>query len=199
MYGPDGAGKTYFLDHFVEDLKKSGIKEKDIAVFHFRPSVFPNIKKLLLGKDLTPMEMTNPHRSKPSNEGISLFRMIYYWLDYCIGYYISVRPLVQTGKIVIFDRYIYDIYVDPVRSKIKLPQKILKFFADIAPQMDVSFVMICDPDIIYERKQELNKEEICRQIAMYKELVKSKKSFYEFDSSRDVMENIYKARKIIGI
>ena len=175
------------------------MKEEDIVVFHFRPSVFPNIKKLILGKDLTPTEMTNPHRSKPSNELISFIRMIYYWLDYCIGYYISVRPLVKKGKTVIFDRYIYDIYVDPVRSKIKLPQRLLRFFADIAPQMDASLIMLCDPDIIYARKQELSKDEIIRQIGMYRELAESRKTFFVFDSSKDVMENVREARKTVGI
>lgn len=107
--------------------------------------------------------------------------------------------LLKKGKTVIFDRYIYDIYVDPVRSKIRLPQRLLRFFADIAPQMDASLIMLCDPDIIYARKQELSKDEIIRQIGMYRKLAESRKTFFVFDSSLDVMENVREARRTVGI
>lgn len=100
---------------------------------------------------------------------------------------------------VIFPPLMHSEIIFSLTSSCTVPQRLLRFFADIAPQMDASLIMLCDPDIIYARKQELSKDEIIRQIGMYRELAESRKTFFVFDSSKDVMENVREARKTVGI
>jgi len=178
--GPDGVGKTTFIELLRDQLAKIFVKEKkDICVEHFRPKIIPSLKQLFSGKnyDESKEEFTKPHRAKPANLLSSFIRINYYWIDYILGYFLRIKFLCSNGKICIFDRYFYDFIIDPYRSRIKLPEIIRKFYWRITPKPDLIFLLVCDKDTIYKRKQELTKDEIERQLDKYKSLAKTSQRF----------------------
>jgi thymidylate kinase len=176
VVGPDGVGKSTFIELFEKGLSRIFIKDNDaILVAHFRPNLLPNIKKLLSGKKYDPSteEFTNPHRAKQAGVASSFIRLTYYWLDYVFGYWLGIRRKCIRGNVVIFDRYFYDFIVDPRRSRIRLPVWIRKVFLALTPQPDLVFFLDCDAEIVYSRKQELSHEEIERQLDAYHNLAKA--------------------------
>ena len=202
VLAPDGAGKTTFLDSLLEKLNYYYVNELGdgkFHIYHFRPSILPNLGEV--GEKAGVMEQdkdfTNPHRNKPANPISSFFRITYYTLDYVIGWQKCIRNDARRDLYSVFDRYSYDLIVDPQRTRLKLPRFIRRFFVWLTPRPGVVFILTADADVIYQRKQELTKEEIKRQLIEYDKLSKKSKRFkvINAEQSPDEMSDI--AVKII--
>lgn len=173
VVGPDGAGKTTFIEALAEELADLQVKDqKDVRVRHFRPHIMPNLKTLLTGTEERAEDFRMPHRASPAGVLSSLLRLSYYWIDYVMGYWTDVRRECIAGKSTIFDRYFYDFLVDPRRSRLSLPAWVARTFLALTPKPDLVFFLDCDPDLVFARKQELPREEIARQLSVYRELAR---------------------------
>lgn len=185
--GPDGSGKSTISEILRKEICQIMVKDdKDVKIIHFRPTIFPNLKKLFCGRhyDETKENFTNPHRAKPAGLLSSLIRIIYYWLDYVIGYWFYLRRRCVAGQIFIFDRYFYDFIVDPYRSRIDLPKWIRFLFLKLTPKPDIVYFLDCDAKTILERKKELDEDEIIRQLNVYRLLANKYINFYPVDSEK---------------
>lgn len=187
VVGPDGAGKSTFIELLQKELCRCLVKDADdVRILHFRPNIFPNLKKLLSGKtyDESAEKFTDPHRAKPAGRVSSVLRLSYYWLDYLLGYWLRIRSRCIAGKVYVFDRYCYDFIVDPYRSRVKLPDWLRLFFMRMVPEPDLVFFLNCDAATIYSRKQELTQAEIERQLQAYRMLARKNKRFVTLDANK---------------
>lgn len=197
---PDGAGKTTFIDLLAVKLAECFVAEPTkVHVYHFRPTLFPNLGEI--GEKVGVMEQdkdfTNPHRGKKTGFISSIFRMMYYTMDYIMGGFLCIRKDAQFDKFMIFDRYIYDFVVDPKRSKINLPLGVRMFFCKIVPQPQLTFVLNADAAVIYNRKQELTLEEIKRQLKEFDNLRDVARGFNRLDANQSPDEIVKVALEII--
>lgn len=201
VLAPDGTGKTTFIDALIKELDYYYINDAEDTrthIYHFRPTVLPNLGEV--GEKAGVMEQdkdwTNPHRGKPANPISSIIRIAYYTTDYIIGFMKCVRRDVHYDKHVLFDRYSYDFIVDPLRTKLGLPKWVRKLFVRLTPQPKIVFILDACPDVIYARKKELTKEEITRQLGVYRELAASNKRFYTINAEHLPEEMADEAVKI---
>lgn len=200
LEAPDGTGKSTFIDLLRVTLAETFVCDiEKMHVYHFRPSILPNLgevgEKAGVMKQDTDFE--NPHRNKPANSISSFIRMVYYWLDYVIGGAICIRKDVQFDKITIFDRYIYDFIVDPLRSRIALPRSVRVLFAKMVQKPQIVFVLNAPAEVIYKRKQELTIDEIERQLKEFEKLKSMGDNFFMIDANQSPEKMVQDARKII--
>lgn len=160
LTGPDGSGKTTVLTS-VEDSFSSIYR--DVALHHFRPTVIPRIAELFnkvgLKKEVD-VQYDQPHRGGETGKISSLIRLAYYLVDYIIGYFILVKPVLFRRGVVIFDRYFTDVMSDSRRSRIGLHYKWVFPFRKLVPKMNYSFIIFVEPGEILKRKQELTRDQI---------------------------------------
>ena len=152
--GADGVGKSTVLRLLVPELVKRG-GFTGYLFFHWKPV------KCNLSYDAIPGD--NPHdpRDKePRNPLASLVFLAHHWLDFQLGYWRFVRPSIRAGRLVVADRYTYDVLLDPKRFRLKLPAWILRLFVRTIPRPDRSILLHAAPEIIRARKLELSEEEI---------------------------------------
>jgi thymidylate kinase len=160
--GTDGAGKTTIIDSLSPSLNRS--VHNALFYEHMRPNVLPNIAQIF-GRKKMDGPVTNPHAKEASGILGSLLRLFYYSLDYVVGYWVKVYPvLVRKSSIWIFDRYFYDYLLDPKRARINLPVPFIKFIRVFIPKPDLILCLWTDPKEIYERKPELPLYEIEEQV-----------------------------------
>jgi len=154
--GADGVGKSTILRLLVPELVRRG-GYNGYLFFHWKP-IKDNISYDAIPGD-------NPHdpRGKePRNPLASLVFLAHHWLDFQFGYWRFVWPAIRVGRLVVADRYTYDVLLDPKRFRLKLPAWILRVFVRTIPRPDRAILLHADPTIIRARKPELTKEEITR-------------------------------------
>ncbi|MEF8698643.1 MAG: hypothetical protein V5B33_04810 [Candidatus Accumulibacter sp. UW20] len=163
ILGVDGAGKSTVIQAILPSLKAA--THNAVFVLHLRPGLLPPLARLKGRKETPAGIIVEPHGSKPSGFLGSLGRLVYLSLDYLLGYWLIIRPrIAKRPAIVIFDRYAYDMGLDPSRFRIGVPGWVAGWFAALVPQPDLIICLHGSPEIIAARKRELPLEETRRQV-----------------------------------
>lgn len=152
--GADGVGKSTVLKLLLPKLRETG-RYSGVLFFHWKPT-----KGNLNEGGIPETVPHDPRGSKPRGRLLSFVYLCYHWLSFLVGYFKNVAPALRAGKLVIADRYTYDILLDPHRFRLNLPRWLLCVFVKTLPQPDVVLALIAEPETIVARKHELSIEEI---------------------------------------
>ena len=165
--GADGTGKSTLIEKMLPFLEHlSG--RKDTLIFHWKPtSANCSVGQLKKGA------AQDPRAQSPRSLIASLLYLGYHTASFLLGYIRFVYPALTKNRFVLADRYTYDLWLDPARFRLKLPNWILKLFIQVLPRPDKTFLLHAPAGIILERKQELSPEEI----EHYQEKLKALTSF----------------------
>jgi len=129
--------------------------------------------------------ITNPHGSSSRGMTTSILKIVYFLVDYWLGFLLEVSLLKRRSSLVVFDRYFNDIWVDPKRYRMSIPSGIIRFAFKLFPQPDLWVVLHADPLKIIERKPEVSLEECQRQVAKYRRLAKQLPNCLLVDTSAE--------------
>jgi thymidylate kinase len=183
VVGVDGSGKSTAIGEVSRQV--SHLLHRRVVVKQLRPGLLPR-PGVFIGIKSTVGPVANPHGKCARGITGSLFLLTYHTLDYIIGYWLVVRPvIVSTGSVVIFDRYFYDYLVDPLRHRVRLPESIAKFFRIFVPNPDLVFVLCCPSHVVRGRKIELPPEEIDNQQLKLRRLANEDPHAVLVDASMD--------------
>ena len=156
--GPDGSGKTTVIDLLLEQV--SSVFKTAHVYYHFRPMLFGNLGEVAHSAGLkkeVDRNYSDPHRGGKTGALNSLFRLLYYSVDYLVGYFVKVKSVTRITRLVIFDRYYTDIICDSRRSRIYLPLKFLYAWGKLfIPSLDYNILLTASTDTILARKRELD-------------------------------------------
>jgi len=188
--GTDGSGKSTVIKHITPWLES--INANGVHYEHLRPNWLPPLGAVAgksSNEDSGPV--VDPHGQKPSCFLVSLVRLGYYSLDYCVGYWRKIIPLCRKdGQVCLFDRYFYDIEIDSRRMRIALPAWILRVVLKLLPEPDIVLCLGTDPNLIYERKPETSLEEVTRQLTHLKSLCKNNKRAVWVDTGDSIETSV---------
>jgi thymidylate kinase len=158
--GTDGSGKSTIIKGLPLILGNSFPDDMQ-DYYHWRPCF---IKKEKRTEDGHAIVVTEPHAKKPYGKVKSLAKFMFFNLDYILGYWCKVRWQISKGHLVIFDRYYYDYYMDKIRYRLSIGNGVLSFFGHFIPKPDITFLLVGDAQVLYERKKEIAVEEIQEQM-----------------------------------
>ena len=152
--GADGVGKSTIINKIVPILMEQN-SFADYVYFHWKP-----IKKEMCINHIPSSPSQDPRGKNPRNLLLSLVFLSYHYLCYLHGYFFILKPQINQKRLIIADRYTYDIYLDPKRFRLNLPKWILRAFVKILPQPDITIALTASPETIISRKPELSVDEI---------------------------------------
>ena len=162
--GPDGSGKTTVIDQILERL--APVFRLAHKYYHFRPTLFGNLGEVAHSAGLkkeVDRDYSKPHRGGKAGALSSFARLLYYSLDYIVGYFVKVKSVIRITRVVIFDRYYTDIICDSRRSRIYLNYKFLYWFGKLfIPSLNYNILLTARSETILARKRELDEEGIRR-------------------------------------
>ena len=182
--GPDGSGKSSVIDAVSLSLAPAFRKQ---ARYHLRPFVFR------ARTESNGQPVTNPHASPKYGVIISVMKLFYLWIDYTVGYLISVHWKKIFSTLVIFDRYFHDILIDSLRFRYGGPSWLAALLVRAIPKPDVLFFLNVPADIIQQRKSEISREACDQQTQDYLALAKKIKKSLIVDASQplnDVVKEV---------
>lgn len=176
IFGPDGSGKS----SVISTLKpKFDNIFRSTEVIHLRPR---------LGQSSSDSNATvnDPHAHKPRGVASSILKLLYFFLDYWIGYLSIVRPRLIRTNAVIFDRYYHDLLIDPRRYRYGGPAWLAKLVGFLIPKPDLFILLDASPEILQGRKQEVPFAETARQRDAYLELFRTLPNGVVVDASQPI-------------
>lgn len=167
LSGPDGVGKSAAISVLVTSAPRRAALE--VTVLHSRPFLIPRLAVFLPKKEREKVLNTRVYEANLSPFK-SWVRAAILVLDCNLGYWLKVRPKLARGHLVIFDRYVMDILVDPRLRGFALPDSVLRALSRLVPQPLLSVVLVAAPETIVARKQELSCAEATQQVEAYSTL-----------------------------
>ena len=87
------------------------------------------------------------------------------------------------SRLVIFDRYFYDILVDPQRVLYGGPRWLPRLLSHFIPRQEIVILLNAPPEVLWSRKQEVPYEEVVRQQREFLELARSIPGAVAIDAS----------------
>lgn len=160
--GPDGSGKTTVIDLMIKEFGE--VFRQAHSYYHFRPTLFGNLGEVAHSAGLkkeVDREYDKPHRGGKTGAFNSFLRLMYYTIDYIVGYFVKVKSKTRITHLVIFDRYYTDIICDSRRSRIYLNPKVLYRWGRLfIPSLDYNILLTASTETILARKKELDESGI---------------------------------------
>ncbi len=175
VMGPDGSGKSTFLNQFEKDIQPAF---RRMQRFHLFP--VPEAENAIV--------VSNPHEKKLRGPFLSLCKLCYYLARYRSGHIRYVLPKKIRSTLTIYDRYFDDIVIDPIRYRNGISPRIVRMFCHFIPRPDQWFFLDCPTDVIQARKAEVTAEETERQRQAYLKLANARKNSIVLDTNRSVDE-----------
>src|SRR3989339_1024234 len=158
LLGPDGCGKSTLGAMLQKELAPAF---RGIRCFHLRPYFF-SFKKI---GPTAPVY--DPHAQKPRSAIASALKLIYFLLDYVLGFIFVLYPLKARSHLILFDRYYHDLMIDPKRYRYSAPMWLAVLIGYLIPKPDLFLVLDAPARIIQSRKQEVPFSETERQRNAY--------------------------------
>lgn len=156
LLGPDGSGKSTLIEHLISEL--GSVLDRQL-LFHWRP--------MLLWRRKPEVDTTRPHGLPSHGLCRSIIRIFAHLIDYWLGYWLLIRPVLARNGLVVFDRYFDDVLVDASRYRYGGPLWLARLLRSFIPQPDLVLVLDAAEDTVLSRKQEVSRTEIRRQRRLY--------------------------------
>ena len=173
ILGPDGVGKSTV----VREVRATS----EPAFFFTRVVHFPpRLARLFQGE-----RVSEPHRLAAWPLPISAFKIMYWVVSITLDYFLHLRPQMVRATLVLYDSYLLDILVDPLRYRYGGPLWLARLVWRLSPQPETVVILLDAPiETIGMRKRELPFEEMARQRKAYRALMKDLANAVVVDASR---------------
>lgn len=154
LLGPDGCGKSSVLAGVARMLAPdfAGVDAR-----HYRPRAAWGAGR--------PVDA--PHAAPPRSALLSVAKLALELARFRGGYRRSVRPLVDRGALVLFDRYYHDLLADPRRYRYGGPAWLARRVGRWIPAPDLFVVLDAPPEVLQARKAEVPPAESAAARAAY--------------------------------
>jgi thymidylate kinase len=188
VMGPDGVGKSTLIKQLIETVSPAFRRHR---VFHWRP--------MLLWRRKAASDSTRPHGHAADGGLRSVARLFAHLLDYWMGYWLAIRPLLVRSGLVVFDRYFDDVLIDPKRYRYGGPLWLARCLRVLIPKPDLILVLDAPHEVVLSRKQEVAAEEVLRQRRRYSEYQQKASNSRVIDASASIAQvTAESARAILG-
>jgi len=186
LLGPDGAGKSAVIERLESDLAGTF---GSVRRFHLRPHFGR--------RDPDGPPVLDPHAREARGVLGSLAKLGLWWADCAAGYVLAVRPTLRRRGLVVFDRYVDDLQVDPRRYRFRGPMALARLVARWSPRPDVVVVLDAPEEVLRSRKLEVTVEETSRQRHGYRALAARLPEAVVVDASRKLDDVVGEIRAIV--
>jgi thymidylate kinase len=186
IVGPDGTGKTTLCKAVEQAI--SG--QAPVRVLANRRGAEP----LGILPARAPRGSTlAPHRHPAHPPLLSLAKVLYSFVNFYLIWLVKIRPFVRRGGWVVVERGWWDMLVDPLRYRLRLPRPLGRAIAYLMPRPSLVLVLEAPAEVIAARKAQLSVPELVRQMRAWREILPPKQRRLYLDTSapiEDVVQRI---------
>ncbi|MDZ7289569.1 MAG: hypothetical protein ONB44_09060 [candidate division KSB1 bacterium] len=180
LLGPDGCGKSTIIRMLREKLRAASLPAEIVYLGPWGQSVLP-LHKMLRFFNLTPYRAEDKAfyfghaATREIPKGFALWRQnLKAWLYYLAvaielwyRYFALVLPKLRQGKVVLADRYIYDLLVGYKSRPMYYHRQIRRWLCRHYPRPHLALLLDAPPEVIHQRKPQLSVENLVAVRATY--------------------------------
>jgi len=160
--GADGVGKSTILEAVIPWLR-GWCAGRDPYDFHWKPLTLHTGER-----QASPS--VDPRGKGLRGPVASLAYLAYHLAGFWWGWCTRIYPRLIRSHAIVGDRYSYDLFLDPHRFRLDLPDWVCRWAAKSAPRPDLAVGLHAPPETVHARKPELSPEEIARYQARWRSL-----------------------------
>jgi len=164
LLGPDGSGKSTVASELA--VGAQGLFNS-VSRLHLRPCILRGIVKGVVEA------VSDPHGSPPRGVLASWAKIAFFLIDYWLGYILRRASTLAKGSLVLWDRHLLDMVVDPARARYGGGAGAVRLASMLIPQPDAVVVLDVPQEVVFGRKREVSPMEFDRQRAAYAQLARS--------------------------
>jgi hypothetical protein len=162
VVGPDGSGKSTLAARLPEAC---AAMFRRYAHSHWRPGILPR-PGAVLGRARS--DPTRPHARGAFGRLPSALLLAYYWIDFLAGSVMRDLPVKVRSGLIVRERGWWDLAVDPRRYRMQVAPQRVRMLGELLPRPDLVIVLHADPDLLRDRKPELERHELERQLIAWR-------------------------------
>ena len=167
VVGPDGVGKSSALRELLRLIERD-LPFPKVIYRHWRPNVLPRLGAFV-GKPPPKPNADGLLLPRRSAGRFGLFRKLYYFIDFQVGYWAKDRIASSNLFLTLYDRCFLDMIVDPIRFGLA-DGALLTALYRLLPHPDLVVLLLDEPERIHARKAELPVVEIALHLERWREL-----------------------------
>jgi thymidylate kinase len=201
--GPDGAGKSTTIEAVEQRLRDLGLACATVYLGPWGQNLL-HFRKIFRGLNPNPYRedyeayYSGRRSDKPGPlTGVKRLKLqvrstLYYTLliiEMWVRWIVRVLPPLRQGKVVLTDRYIYDILAGYKTRPMDYHVGIRTLICDTYPKPDIGIVLDSNPEIIFERKSQLNHNQLIEARVAYSKIA-IKYKFEFLDTSINISETL---------
>ncbi|MDB2572113.1 hypothetical protein N9X81_00130 [Schleiferiaceae bacterium] len=194
--GFDGCGKSTLINPLNALFSDLGISDKDIPD-HFLSARIPAPHKLFHKVRVeTEKEYTQPYSKGQTNIFMSVIRLTYYLFAFLVDRLLILTRM-RYNTIVIYDRHIIDFLVDLSRFRIRSIPLYSSIFKRINGRRDIRLVVLADPRLSVERKNELSLKKAEELYVSYSQMTSHLREVQLFKNNLAINDAINSFNKLV--
>ena len=174
VLGPDGSGKSAVCSALAS-ASRAVLPFSAVEVQHLYERALPRLSELKRGRlrrtPTAPATVHAPHAKRPHSRFVSFFTLTYATLDQWLSRLCLGRGKLSRNTLLVHDRYMLEIVVDPKRFRFGGPSWLGASFAGLTPRLDLVVLLDAPAEVLQQRKQEVPFEETKRQRDAYRALI----------------------------
>jgi thymidylate kinase len=176
VLGPDGSGKSAVCSALAS-ASRAVLPFTAVSVQHLYERALPRLSELKKGRmrrtPAAPATVHDPHGKRAHNLLVSLLTLTYSTVDQWLSRWLFGRARLGGNKLLVHDRYMIEIVVDPKRFRYGGPRSLGGVFCRLTPPLDLVILLDAPPEVLQARKQEVPFAETSRQRETYRALIGS--------------------------
>jgi thymidylate kinase len=179
--GPEGSGRVNVIEH---------LSARPLAPF---------IQAHIM--DLRPHMMrpvpVNPESKIPRGRLSTFAKLMMFFADYWLGYWLQIRPKLVRATLVVSNRYFDDILVDPRRYRFGKPHAFARWLLPWIPRPELWLVFDVASEVLQTRTREVAAEEAARLRGEYRKVLRRQEDVVVLDASQPIEEVSAEAERAI--
>lgn len=179
--GPEGSGRVNVIEH---------LSARPLAPF---------IQAHIM--DLRPHMMrpvpVNPESRIPRGRLGTFAKLMMFFADYWLGYWLQIRPKLVRSTLVVSNRYFDDILVDPRRYRFGKPHAFARWLLPWIPRPELWLVFDVASEVLQTRTRQVAAEEAARLRGEYRKVLRRQEDVVVLDASQPIEEVSAEAERAI--